>query len=185
MRARSRAPLRVFAGAAAPVALLLLCVWILGLWPSFGAAGARLGAASTAPVWVTRLGITDLNPGASPNPLVEDRLGALEGTPTGERLRDDLCTGRDMQPDRAFREVRRALVANNAALCPAPVQAIEAKAPLIVALGPEAGWPATLGLVAALLALAAWRALAVKRGYDRWRLLDRSTFGSTREPGRG
>lgn len=159
--------------------------WAFGLTPGLGV--ATVGAAPTrgGGPWIERLGLSQLEPWSSPTPAFADRLAALGDTPQGAALRGDLCRGTGMDADPAFREARRALVRNDAGLCRAPLDHIAAVSPVIVAIGPKLGWPSLMVMSAAALGLLLSRLLALKRAYDRWRLLDRSTFGTPRRAGRG
>ena len=169
------------------VALLALvgALWAFGLAPSLGT--ATVGAAPTrgGGPWIERLGLSQLEPWSSPTPAFADRLAALGDTPQGAALKRDLCQASGMETDPAFREARRALVHNDADLCSAPIEHVAAVSPLIVALGPQFGWPCLITLTTVGLGLAVWRLLALKRAHDRWRLLGRSTFGAARRAGRG
>jgi hypothetical protein len=162
-----------------------LAIWLTGLSPQFTTAVAGPLPLQRAPAWVTRLGLVDAAAGGAPNPLVQDRLDTLGDTAAGAALRSDLCTGKDMQPDEAFRRVRRALVVNDPALCSGLAAQVEARSPVIVALGPAIGWPVVLGLLVVLALFGAWRLWSLKRRHDRWRLLGRSTFGASRRAGSG
>jgi hypothetical protein len=159
--------------------------WAFGLAPSFGT--ATVGAAPTrgGGAWIARLGLSQLEPRSSPTPAFTERLAALGDTPQGAALKRDLCQGAGMDADPAFREARRALARNDAALCATPVERVAAVSPVIVAFGPRLGWPCLLAASTAGLGLALWRLLALKRAHDRWRLLDRSTFGAARRAGSG
>ena len=179
-------------GAAALIASGLLAlmavgmiVWACGLAPSLGT--ATVGAAPTrgGGPWIERLGLSQLEPWSSSNPAFADRLAALGDTPQGAALKRDLCQGAGMDADPAFRETRRALVRNDAGLCPTPIEHVTSVSPVIVAIGPRLGWPCLIALSTAGLGLALWRLLALKRAHDRWRLLGRSTFGAARRAGSG
>jgi hypothetical protein len=165
--------------------VLALAAWTTGLLPQFTTAVADPVPLQHPPAWVARLGLTDAAGAASPNPLVEDRLETLGDTAAGAALRSDLCTGKDMQPDEAFRRVRRALVVNDPRLCPGFAVQVEARSPVIVALGRAVGWPLVLALLGLLTGFAVWWLWSLKRHYDRWRLLGRSTFGAARRAGSG
>ncbi|WP_454759814.1 hypothetical protein [Caulobacter segnis] len=160
-------------------------VWALGLTPRPGV--ATVGAVPTrgGGPWIERLGLSQLEPWSSPTPAFAERLAALGDTPQGAALRRDLCQGVGMDTDPAFREARRALVRNDSALCPAPIEHVAAVSPVIVALGPRLGWPTLIAGSLAALGLALWRLLALKRVHDHWRFLDRSTFGAARRAGSG
>lgn len=168
------------------VVLLALAalVWMFGLTPSFGT--ATVGAAPTrgGGPWIARLGVSQLEPWSSPNPAFAERLAML-GDAQGAILEQAVCRGGDMDADPAFREARRALARNDRSLCAAPLAHVAAVSPVIVTLGPGLGWPTLIvgGFMAA--GLAVWRALALKRAYDYWRLLGRSTFGTARRAGSG
>jgi hypothetical protein len=160
-------------------------VWALGLTPALGT--ATVGAAPTrgGGPWIERLGLSQLEAWSSPTPAFADRLAVLGDTQQGAALKRDLCQGKGMDDDPAFREARRALVRNEASLCPSPIARMAAVSPVIVTFGPRLGWPC-LGAVCALcLGLALWRLLSLKRAHDRWRLLDRPTFGAARRAGSG
>lgn len=160
-------------------------VWAVGLAPTLGT--ATVGAAPTrgGGPWIERLGLSQLEPWSSPTPAFTDRLAMLGDTPQGAGLKHDLCQGAGMDADPAFREARRALVRNDAGLCPTPIAHMAAVSPVIVAIGPRLGWPCLIAACAICLGLALWRLLALKRAHDRWRLLDRSTFGAARRAGSG
>jgi hypothetical protein len=160
-------------------------IWAFGLTPSFGT--ATVGAAPTrgGGSWITRLGLSQLEPWSSPTPAFAERLAALGDTPTGAALRRELCQGTGMDGDPAFREARRALVRNDPDLCTAPAEHVAAVSPVIVALGPDLGWPALVTASVGALGLMLWRLLVLKRAHDRWRLLGRSTFGAARRAGSG
>lgn len=159
--------------------------WALGLTPHLGT--STVGAAPTrgGGAWIERLGLSQLEPWSSPTPAFADRLAALGDTPHGAALKRDLCQGAGMDTDPAFREARRALVRNDADLCPAPFDHVTAVSPVIVALGPRLGWPCLVAATIAGVGLALWRLLALKGALDRWRLLGRSTFGTARRAGSG
>jgi hypothetical protein len=187
---RPRRSSRALAAVAVGALLLLVLTWALGLWPALGEArvgpkAAQATAAQTAPAWVARLGVSGLEPWASPNPRFEDQLSLIADTPAAVALRHDVCTGVGMQPDRAFRQVRQALVRNDASLCPGLAERIVARSPVIVAAGPSLGLAMLVGLAAAALSLGGWGLWATKREHDRWRLVGRSTFGATRRAGSG
>ena len=169
------------------LALLVLvsALWAFGLAPGLGT--ATVGAAPTrgGGRWIERMGLSQLEPWASPTPAFADRLAALGDTPQGPALKRDLCQGTGMDTDPAFREARRALARNDAGLCTAPAEYLAAVSPVIVALGPQYGWPCLIALSIAGLGVALWRLLALKRAHDRWRLLGRSTFGTARRAGSG
>lgn len=160
-------------------------VWALGLTPRPGV--AVVGAVPTrgGGPWIERLGLSQLEPWSSPTLAFAERLAALGDTPQGAALRRDLCQGVGMDMDPAFREARRALVRNDGALCPAPIEHVAAVSPVIVTLGPRLGWPALIAGSLAALGLALWRLLALKRVHDHWRFLGRSTFGAARRAGSG
>lgn len=160
-------------------------VWALGLAPALGT--ATVGAAPTrgGGPWIERLGLSQLEPWSSPTPAFADRLAMLGDTQQGAALKRDLCQGTGMDADPAFRETRRALVRNDASLCPSPIARMAAVSPMIVAVGPRLGWPCLGAACALCLGLALWRLLALKRAHDRWRLLDRPTFGAARRAGSG
>jgi hypothetical protein len=90
-----------------------------------------------------------------------------------------------MDADPAFREARRALVRNDAAFCSTPIERVTAVSPVIVVVGPRLGWPGLIACAVAGLGLAISQLLSLKRAHDRWRLLDRSTFGAARRAGSG
>jgi hypothetical protein len=169
------------------VALLALIgvAWACGLAPGLGT--ATVGAAPTrgGGPWVDRLGLSQMEPWSSPTPAFAERLAALGDTPQGVALKRELCQGAGMDADPAFREARRALARNDAGLCPAFIEHVASMSPVIVALGPRFGWPCLIAVSVAGLGLALWRLLALKRTYDRWRLLGRSTFGTARRAGSG
>jgi hypothetical protein len=172
------------ASGAIVVLALAVIVWAFGLTPSYWT--ATVGAAPTrgGGVWIARLGLSQLEPWSSPNPAFAERLAML-GDAQGALLERAVCRGGDMDADPAFREARRALARNDRSLCAAPLEHIAAVSPVIVKLGSGPGWPMLIvgGLMAA--GLAVWRALALKRAYDHWRLLGRSTFGTARRAGSG
>ncbi len=164
---------------------MAFAIWAFGLAPSLGA--ATVGAAPTrgGGPWIERLGLSQIEPWSSPTPAFADRLAALGDTPRGAALKRDLCQGGGMDTDPAFREARRALVRNDADLCAAPIAHVAAVSPVIVAVGPRFGWPCLIAGATGCLGLVLWRLLALKRAHDRWRLLGRSTFGTTRRAGSG
>ena len=164
---------------------MIVAVWAIGLAPGLGT--ATIGAAPTrgGGPWIERLGLSQLEPWSSPTPAFADRLAALGDTPHGAALKRDLCQGAGMDADPAFLEARRALVRNDADLCTAPIAHMAAVSPVIVAVGPRFGWPCLIAVATGCLGLALWRLLALKRAHDRWRLLGRSTFGTTRRAGSG
>lgn len=164
---------------------MAMVAWACGLAPGFGT--ATVGATPTrgGGSWVERLGLSQLEPWSSPNPAFADRLAAFGDTPQGAALKRDLCQGAGMDADPAFREARRALVRNDANLCPAPIEHVTAVSPVIVAVGPRLGWPCLIAVSIAGLGFALWRLSSLKRAYDRWRLLGRSTFGAARRAGSG
>lgn len=166
------------------VLAVIALVWALGLAPSFGT--ATVGAAPTrgGGPWIERLGLSQVEPWATPTPAFAERLAAL-GDTQGAVLKRDLCTGAGMDGDPAFREARRALARNDTGLCVAPVERVAAVSPVIVTLGPKLGWPVLIAAAAAALGLMLWRLLALKRALDHWRLLGRSTFGTARRAGSG
>jgi hypothetical protein len=169
------------------VALLALIglVWACGLTP--GLRTATVGAAPTrgGGPWIQRLGLSQIEPWSSPTPAFAERLAALGDTPQGAALKRDLCQGGGMDVDPAFREARRALVRNDVDLCSTPIERVTAVSPVIVAVGPRLGWPGLVVCTVAALGLAMSQLLSLKRSHDRWRLLDRSTFGAARRAGSG
>ncbi|MET3664892.1 hypothetical protein [Caulobacter sp. 1776] len=167
------------------LAAVIAIVWALGLTPSFGT--ATVGAAPTrgGGPWIERLGLSQLEPWSSPTPAFAERLAAYGDTPQGAALRRDLCQGAGMDGDPAFREARRALVRNDAGLCAGPIEHVTAVSPVIVAFGPRLGWPGLMAVSIVALGLGLWRLLVLKRAHDRWRFLDRSTFGAARRAGSG
>jgi hypothetical protein len=184
--------MRRHGGASALVARGLLVVlalvgliWASGATPSWRT--ATVGAAPTrgGGPWIQRLGLSQLEPWSSPTPAFAERLAALGDTPQGAALKHDLCQGGGMDADPAFREARRALVRNDAALCSTPIERVTAVSPVVVAVGPRLGWPGLIACAVAGLGLAISQLLSLKRAHDRWRLLDRSTFGAARRAGSG
>lgn|GEM_PF-3121976 len=159
-------------------------VWAFGLTPSFGTATAGAAPTRGGGPWIERLGLSQLEPWSSPTPAFAERLAAL-GDTQGAVLRRDLCAGAGMDGDPAFRDARRALARNDASLCVAPAEHVAAVSPVIVAFGPQLGWPVLIAAAVAALGLALWRLLALKRAHDHWRLLGRSTFGAARRAGSG
>ncbi len=159
-------------------------VWAFGLAPGFGT--ATVGAAPTrgGGPWIERLGLSQLEPWSSPTPAFAERLAAL-GDTQGAVLKRQLCEGAGMDDDPAFREARRALTRNDTGLCVAPLEHVAAVSPVIVALGPQFGWPVLIAASVLALGLMLWRLLALKRAHDHWRLLGRSTFGTARRAGSG
>ena len=180
-------------GGAAPLVasgLLALLAVLAIAWASGRASRPGTATVGAAPTrgggpWIERLGLSQLQPWSSPTPAFAERLAALGDTPQGAALAREVCQGTGMDADPAFREARRALVRNDPGLCAAPLEHVAAVSPVIVAVGPRLGWPALVAISTAALGLALWRLLALKRTYDRWRLLGRSTFGAARRAGRG
>jgi hypothetical protein len=164
---------------------LIGLVWACGLTPGFRT--ATVGAAPTrgGGPWIQRLGLSQLEPWSSPTPAFAERLAALGDTPQGAALKRDLCQGGGMDADPAFREARRALARNDVDLCSTPIERVNAVSPVIVALGPRLGWSSLIACAVASLGLALSQLLTLKRAHDRWRLLDRSTFGTARRAGSG
>ena len=107
------------------------------------------------------------------------------GEARGAALARELCSGAGLDSDPAFREARRALARGDPGLCHAPMEKVAAVSPVIVALGPTLGWPILIAIGVLTQGLALWRLLTLKRAYDRWRLLGRSTFGAARRAGSG
>ncbi len=177
--------MRLIASGLVVLAAVIGIVWASGLTPSFGT--ATVGAAPTrgGGPWIDRLGLSQLEPDTSPTPAFTERLAALGETPQGAALKRDLCQGGGMDADPAFREVRQALVRNDATLCASPVEHVIAVSPVIVAVGPRLGWPLLIAASTLAFGLTLWRLLALKRALDHWRLLGRSTFGATRRAGSG
>lgn len=159
--------------------------WVLGVSPAWNT--ATVGAAPTrgGGPWIQRMGLSQLEPGSSPNLAFTERLAALGDTPQSTALKRDLCQGAEMDADAAFREARRALVRNEPSLCARPLEQVAALSPVIVAMGPRLGWPSLIAALIAGVGVAFWRILLVKRAYDHWRLLGRSTFGAARRAGSG
>jgi hypothetical protein len=164
---------------------VVVIVWASGLASFPGAAVVGATPTRGGGPWIEHLGLSQLQPWSSPTPAFAERLAALGDTPQGAALARELCQGSGMDVDPAFREARRALVHNDPDLCATPREHIAAVSPVIVALGPRHGWPALIAVSTVALGLALWRLLALKRIYDRWRLLGRSTFGIARRAGRG
>ncbi len=190
MNERDRPSPRAWLTGGLAAALLCALSWGLGLWPSIGEIGmsptaAAAAAAQEAPAWVTRLGVSGLETGVSPNPRLEEQLSLLQGSPAEAALRRDLCSGVGMQPDQRFRETRSALVRNDAALCPGLAESIAARSPVVVALGPLPGAALLIAIAAGAVVLGAGALWTAKRRRDRWRLVGRSTFGSPRRAGSG
>ncbi len=182
---RQGRPWRLIASGLLALLAAIGVAWACGLAPRLGAATVGDAPTRGGGPWIERLGLSQLEPWSSPTPAFEERLAALGDTPQGLALKRALCQGAGMDADPAFREARWALTRNDAGLCPAPIEHVTAVSPVIVALGPRFGWPCLIGVSAAGLGLALWRLLALKRIYDRWRLLGRSTFGTARRAGRG
>jgi hypothetical protein len=178
-------PSRLVASGLLVLLAVIGVVCACGLAPSLGT--ATVGAAPTrgGGLWIERLGLSQLGPWSSPTPAFTERLAALGDTPQGAALKRELCQGAGMDADPAFREARRALARNDPSLCQALIEHVAAVSPVIVALGPRFGWPCLIAISVAGLGLALWRLLVLKRTYDRWRLLGRSTFGTARRAGSG
>lgn len=174
----------LIAGGLLALIALIATGWALGVAPGFGT--ATVGGAPTrgGGPWIVRLGLSQLEPWSSPTPAFAERLAAL-GETHGAALKRDLCQGGGMDADPAFREARRALVRNDPMLCARLTEQVAAVSPVIVAVGPQLGWPGLIALATGGLGLALWRLLALKRAHDRWRFLGRSTFGTARRAGRG
>lgn len=176
---------RLISSAVLVVLAVIGWVWAIGLTPSLGT--ATVGATPTrgGGPWIARLGLSQLEPWSSPTPAFAERLAALGDTPQSAALKHELCQGVGMDDDSAFREARRALVLNDPALCTPPAQHVAAVSPVIVAMGPRFGWPTLIAISIATLGLALWKLSILKRAHDHWRLLGRSTFGTTRRAGSG
>jgi len=163
----------------------IVLAWAFGLAPRFGEATVGPAPTRGGGPWIEQLGLSQLEPWSSPTPAFAERLAALGETPQSAALRRDLCQGSGMDADAAFREARRALVRNDSDLCSAPAEHVAAVSPVIVALGPRPGWLCLVVIIISALGLTIWHGLALKRAFDRWRLLSRSTFGSARRAGSG
>lgn len=178
-------PWRLIASGLVVLLAMIGVAWACGFAPGLGT--ATVGAAPTrgGGPWIERMGLSQLEPWSSPTPAFAERLNALGDMPQGMALKRELCQGAGIDADPAFREARRALVRNDAGLCPAPMEHVTAVSPVIVALGPRLGWPCLIAVTVAGLGVSLWRLLALKRTYERWRLLGRSTFGAARRAGSG
>lgn len=178
-------PWRLIASGLVALLAVIGVVWACGLTPDFGTSTVGAAPTRSGGPWIERLGLSQLEPWSSPTPAFNERLAALGDTPQGAALKRDLCYGPGMDADPAFREARRALLRNDAGLCPSLFQHVAAVSPVIVEVGPRFGWPLLIAMTVGGLGLALWRLLALKRTYDRWRLLGRSTFGTARRAGSG